>query len=67
MATFEFYMSDEDLDKVFAIKEIQGKTDLTANEFAAELLHSELYRLFPAKPLYDEGGNLINKDKYRGK
>lgn len=66
MANFEFYMSDEDLDKVFAIKDIQGKTDLTANEFAAELLHNELYRLFPAKPKFDESGNLINKDKYRG-
>lgn len=67
MAQFEFYLSDADLDRVFAIKKIQGKDDLTGNEFAAELLHSTLVNLFPATPQFDEAGEVTNKDKYRGK
>lgn len=67
MAQFEFYLSDEDLDRVFAIKQIQGKDDLTANEFAAELLHGTLVNLFPAVPRFDESGEVTNKDRYKGK
>lgn len=67
MTKFEIYLPDEDLERIFAIKDIQGKHDLTGNELAAELLHDAIFRLFPAIPQYDEAGNLINAKKYKGK
>lgn len=67
MAMLEFYLSDTDLDRIFAIKELQGKNNLTGNEFAAELLHNTLVNLFPATPKYDDNGQLINRDSYKGK
>lgn len=45
----EFYISDEDMDRLWAIKEAQGKRELTGNEFARELLSAELHRLHPRK------------------
>lgn len=41
---FEFYLSDEDAEKLFAVKEKMEKNQLTGNEYAKELLKSELYR-----------------------
>lgn len=66
MTEFSFYLSEEDTERVFAIKDLQGKQRMTANEFARELLELELYRLFPAIPTFDDNGNLTNADKYRG-
>lgn len=66
MTEFTFYLSAEDTDRVFAIKELQGAADLTANEFARQLLQQELRRLFPAVPHYDSDGQLSNADRYRG-
>lgn len=66
MPMFEFYLSDDDFDRLYAIKKIRGKNDLTGNEFAAELLSSRLYSLFPARPEFDESGEIVNKDRYRG-
>lgn len=67
MVEFSFYLSEDDTDRLFAIKELQGKNDLTGNEFARMLLEDELYRLFPADVKRDEQGCIINTDKYRGK
>lgn len=65
MTEFSFYLSEEDTRRLFAIKELQGRGDLTGNDFARELLEGELYRLFPAAPQYDERGELTNADVYR--
>ena len=65
MPKIEFYISGNDLDRLFAIKKLQGKDDLTGNDFAEELLERELHRLFPSIPEYDDG-NLLNGDRYRG-
>lgn len=51
---FEFYMSEEDFDRLYAIKRREGKADMTGNEFAKELLHKELYRLHPSIVRFDE-------------
>lgn len=67
MVEFNFYLSEDDTDRLFAIKELQGKNDLTGNEFARRLLEGELYRLFPADVKRDEQGCIINADKYRRK
>lgn len=45
----EFYLSDDNMDRLWAIKEKQKKDDLTGNEFAKELLESTLYKLHPRK------------------
>ena len=45
MTEFNFYLSDADTERLFAIKELQGRDDLTGNEFARMLLEEELYRL----------------------
>ena len=66
MREITFYLSETDIDRLFAIKELQGRDDLTGNDFARQLLEEELYRLFPAAPEYDENGELINADRYRG-
>lgn len=66
MVEFSFYLSEEDTDRLFAIKELQGKNDLTGDEFACRLLEDELYRQFPAYVKRDEQGRIINADKYRG-
>ena len=66
MTEFSFYLSEDDTDRLFAIKELQGRGDLTGNEFARLLLENELQRLFPAAPQYDDNGQLSNADRYRG-
>ncbi|WP_373133001.1 hypothetical protein [Clostridium sp. M62/1] len=66
MTEFNFYLSDNDTERLFAIKKLQGRDDMTGNDFARELLESALYRLFPAVPEVDENGNVLNADKYKG-
>lgn len=51
---FEFYLSDEDTERLFALKEDAGKDNLTGNDYAKELLHSTLYRMHPETVKYDE-------------
>lgn len=60
MATkFEFYLSSEDTERLFCLKNKTGKNDLTGNEYARQLLERELYRLCPRLPETDEYGNYI--------
>jgi hypothetical protein len=66
MAEFNFSLSAEDTQRLFAIKHIQGLDNLTGNDFARELLAQEVKRLFPAIPDRDENGDVINMSAYRG-
>ena len=55
MATkFEFYLSEEDTERLFALKEEEGKDSLTGNEYAKELLEGLLHRKHPEIVRYDE-------------
>lgn len=55
MATkFEFYLSDEDTERLFAIKEDEGKDELTGNEFAKELLSKVLHTRHPGIVRFDD-------------
>lgn len=65
MVKFEFWLGDNDYDRLYAIKKIQGEDDLSGNEFAEKLVTAELHRLFPSIPEYDDNGRLLNADKYR--
>ena len=51
---FEFYLSDSDVDRLFAIKEDRGKNDLTGNEFAKELIEKQLHTMHPERVRFDE-------------
>ena len=51
---FEFYLSDEDTERLFALKEEENKDDLTGNEYAKELLHDVLRRMHPQTVKYDD-------------
>lgn len=44
-----FYLSDEDMERLWAIKKQKGENDLTGNEFAAKLLTTMLHQLHPEK------------------
>ena len=61
MPIFEFWLGTEDTDRLFSVKAAQGKTDLTANDFAQELLENELHRLLPGVVRYDENGEEIRR------
>ena len=55
MATkFDFYLSEEDTERLFALKEEEGKDQLTGNEYAKELLHNSLYKMHPERVCFDE-------------
>ena len=51
---FEFYLSDEDTERLFAVKEDKGKEELTGNDYARELLERELYRVHANRVKYDD-------------
>ena len=51
---FEIYLSDEDTERLFAVKEDKGKAELTGNDYARELLEREPHRLHPSRVKYDD-------------
>jgi hypothetical protein len=64
MATrFEFYLNDEDTERLFAIKEDKGKNDLTGNQYARELLEGVLYKMHPKRVRYDDETGERIKDR----
>lgn len=66
MATLEINLSGEDMDRLFVVKDLAGRHDLTAQQYAERLLIRELHRLFPPAPIYDEAGELVNVKAYKG-
>lgn len=66
MGEISFNLFSEDIDRLFVLKDLEHKHDMTGNEYAKELLVRELHRLFPPAPKYDEDGDLVNRDAYRG-
>ena len=56
---FEFGLSVEDTDRLFSVKDAQGKHNLTGNGFARELLEKELHRLHPGVVRFNENGEEI--------
>ena len=61
MVELNFYISDEDMERLFLIKDIQGKHSLTGNDFARELLERELYRLFRLPHALTKRGSLLTR------
>ena len=54
MYEISFYLSSDDMDRLFIAKERAGKNHLTGNDFARELLEQELYHLCPKLPTMQE-------------
>lgn len=54
MIEFSFYLSADDTDRLFALKAEAGADNLTGNEYARQLLESELRRLYPGRVEYDD-------------
>lgn len=54
MPMLEFWLGAEDTDRLFSVKAAQGKSDLSGNDFARELLEKELHRLHPGVVEFDE-------------
>lgn len=50
MYEIKFFVSENTLDRLFALKEREGKHNLTGNEFAAELLEEILRERQPFLP-----------------
>lgn len=46
MVKFEFYLSDEDTDRLFLLKDKDGKFNLTGNDYAMEALPDTTERGF---------------------
>lgn len=59
MAKFEFDLSYEDTQRVFALKKDAGMNDMTGNEYAKYLLQRTLHQLHPEQVKYDEDGAII--------
>lgn len=59
---FEFYLSDEDTERLFAVKEDKGKNNLTGNDYAKELLIGMLHRMHPKRVRYDDDTGVRIKD-----
>lgn len=63
---FNFYLSDEDTERLFALKEESGKDDLTGNEYARQLLEMTLHKMYPERVKYDdETGERIPRKERR--
>lgn len=60
-----FYLSSTDADRLFAVKNLTGYNNLTANEFAAKLLSDLLQHVFPKGPQYGEHGELLNPENFK--
>ena len=54
MVRFEFYLSDDDYDRLYALKHMAKKDYLNGNEYAAELLSKLLRSRHPDVPKTDE-------------
>ncbi|MBR6476400.1 MAG: hypothetical protein IKS98_13290 [Lachnospiraceae bacterium] len=63
MAKFEFDLSYEDTQRVFALKKEAGMNDMTGNEYAKYLLERTLYNLYPEQVKLDEDGVIIPRNK----
>ena len=70
MAEFNFNLSELDVQRLLAIKDVHKRIglkgeDMSLNEFAKDLLEATLYYFFPDTPEFDDNGNLLNIEKYR--
>ena len=52
---FEFSLSDKDFNKLRLLKKADGKTDMTLNDYAAELLSGVIGRMYRE---YDRQGRI---------
>lgn len=56
---FEFYLSDDDYDRLIAIGQKEGKDNMYVNDYAKYILENYLYKQHPQKVQFDENGEII--------
>ena len=54
MVKFEFYLSENDFDRMAVAKRRLGKDDLTFEQFAKWIVEKELHKLHPTVPTDEE-------------
>lgn len=54
MVKLEFYITDADMDRLWAVKEKAGQDNLSGNEYAKVLLCNALHQLHPEKVECDD-------------
>lgn len=54
MVKIEFYITDADMDRLWAVKDKSGHDDLNGNEYAKMLLCNTLHQLHPEKVACDD-------------
>ena len=54
MVEIKFNILEEDMDRLWTLKEKRGENSMTGNQFAKELLVETLHRLQPRIPKDDE-------------
>lgn len=59
MVEINFYLSDDDADRLYALKDEAGEDQMTGNRYAQELLERTIHRLHPERVQYDDKGNRI--------
>lgn len=50
MTEFDFYLSERDTERLFIMKDLEGRRDLTGNEYAQLLIERTLEELFTTIP-----------------
>jgi len=50
MTEFTILLSDADTDRLYALKALEGRADMTGNEYATELLTLKLRQMHPERP-----------------
>lgn len=58
MKEINFYLSDENADRLLFIKDLLGHDELTLNEFARRLIEMDIHKLHPGRR--DENGHFVN-------
>ena len=62
--SLKILISDEDMNRLYAIKKKLGKDDLTPSEFALDILEYELRRMHPRKVEFIDGEIILEEGEW---
>lgn len=50
----EFYLSDDDYDRLLALGKKEGKDNMYVNDYAKDIVENYLYKHHPQRVVFDE-------------